>query len=88
MRHHDTIEQLLADEHVILRREHPELDDALTRACSGGRLARVLPGVYVDHGLREDPVVKMAAVTRRDRDAVIRGDGSARTGSGPGVRWG
>lgn len=77
MRQHDTIERLLTDEHVILRREHPELDDALTRAYGGGRLARLLPGVYVDPARQQDPVVKMAAVSRWDPDAVIRGSGAA-----------
>ena len=77
MRHDDTIEHLLANDHVILRREHPALDDALTRACAGGRLARILPGVYADRARVADPVVRMAAVTRWDHDAVIRRRGAA-----------
>lgn len=77
MRHDDLIEQLLATEQVILRREHLELDDALARACSRGRLARVLPGVFTDPDRVDDPVVKMAAVSRWDPDAVIRGHGAA-----------
>ncbi len=77
MRHDDAIEQLLANQHVILRREHPDLDDALTRACGRGRLARLMPGVYVDQVRQHDPVVKMAAVTRWDPDAVVRGKGAA-----------
>jgi very-short-patch-repair endonuclease len=77
VRHDDTIEHLLATDHVILRREHPAMDDALTRACDGGRLTRLLPGVYADPARAADPVVKMAAVTRWDLDAVIRGRGAA-----------
>ena len=42
-----------------------------------GRLTRVLPGVFTDPGQAEDPVIKMAAVTRWDPDAVIRGRAAA-----------
>ncbi len=77
VKHDDVIEHLLATEQVILRREHPGLDDALTRACVRGRLTRVLPGVFADPGQAEDPVIKMAAVTRWDPDAVIRGRAAA-----------
>lgn len=77
VRHDDTIEYLLANDQVILRREHPALDDALTRACGDGRLARVLPGVYADPARAADPVAKMAAVTRWDPEAVIRRRGAA-----------
>lgn len=88
MRHDHLIEDLLASEHVILRREHPILDDALTRACARGRLSRLLPGVYVDPGLVTDPLTKMAAVSRWDPDAVIRGRGAARLTYWPKVQVG
>ena len=58
----EEINYLLARDHLVLRREHPRLEDALTRACARGRLARVLPGVYADPGRVEDPVLRMAAV--------------------------
>lgn len=77
MRPDDEIDQLLAQEQFVLRREHPRLEDALTRACSRGRLARVLPGVYADPGRADDTDLKMAAVCRWDPDAVIRGWGAA-----------
>ncbi|HYI56352.1 MAG TPA: DUF559 domain-containing protein [Microlunatus sp.] len=77
MTHHELIEHLLATDQVILRREHPALEDALTRARAGGRIARILPGVFVDAGRADDPVVRMAAVTRWDPDAVIRGRAAA-----------
>lgn len=88
MRHDDTIDQLLACEQVILRREHLELDDALSRACARGRLVRILPGVYTDPGRAHDPVVKMAAVTRWDPDAVIRGRAAAAVTYWPRVSLG
>ncbi len=78
MRPDDQIDQLLAHDHLVLRREHPRLEDALTRACSRGRLARVLPGVYADPGRAEDPVLRMAAVCRWDPDAVVGGWGAAK----------
>ena len=37
----------------------------------------MLPGVFADPGRAEDPVIKMAAVTRWDPDAVIRGRAAA-----------
>lgn len=82
------IDDLLAGDHLILRREHPELDDALTRACRRGRLARILPGVFADSGRADDPVVRMAAVTRWDGDAVIRGRGAAALTFWPEVKLG
>jgi very-short-patch-repair endonuclease len=71
------IDDLLRHDHVILLREHPELEDALVRRAAGGRLARVLPGVYVDPGRARDPLTRMVAVTRWDPDAVICGRAAA-----------
>ena len=88
VKHDDLIEHLLATEQVILRREHAGLDDALTRACARGRLRRVLPGVFADPGRAEDPVIKMAAVTRWDPDAVIRGRGAAAVTYWPDIATG
>lgn len=64
MRPDEEIDQLLARVHLVLRREHAHLDDALTRACARGRLARILPGVYTNPGLADNPVLRMAAVCR------------------------
>ena len=88
VKHDDVIEHLLATEQVILRREHPGLDDSLTRACVKGRLTRVLPGVFTDPGQAEDPVTKMAAVTRWDPDAVIRGRAAAAVTYWPDITTG
>lgn len=77
MRPDDEIDRLLARDHLVLRREHPSLGDALTRACARGRLTRVLPGVYADPGRVEDPVLRMAAVCRWDPDAVVQAQGAA-----------
>lgn len=88
VKHDDLIEQLLATEQVILRRDHPGLDDALTRARVKGRLTRVLPGVYADPGRAEDPVTKMAAVARWDPDAVIRGRAAAAATYWPDIATG
>ncbi|GAA3692932.1 type IV toxin-antitoxin system AbiEi family antitoxin domain-containing protein [Microlunatus aurantiacus] len=77
MRPDDEIDHLLGRDHLVLRREHPTLDDALTRACTRGRIARVLPGVYADRAHAEDPVLRMAAVCRWDPNAVVQAQGAA-----------
>ena len=77
MRPDDEIDRLLARDHLVLRRENPNLDDALTRACARGRLTRILPGVFADPGRAENPVLRMAAVCRWDPDAVIQAEGAA-----------
>lgn len=64
MRHDPLIEYLLATEHVILARDHRGLREPLARGVAEGRLARLLPGVYVDAGKVNDLVVRAAAITR------------------------
>lgn len=85
MKHDPVIEELLAHEQVILRREHPTLRDPLARGVRDGRLARILPGVYVDAAAADDLVIRTAAVTRWDRDAVICGRAAARLTYWPDV---
>lgn len=80
------IDDLLASEHVILAREHRKLRDALARGVVDGRLARILPGVYADAGQATEPVIRMAAVTRWDPDAVICGHGAASLTYWPDVK--
>lgn len=76
MRHDETITDLLKDR-AILAREHPELANALVRAAAAGRLVRPLPGVFADPGNADDLLTKVAAVSRWDPDAVIRGRAAA-----------
>jgi very-short-patch-repair endonuclease len=73
----DVIEELLALDRVILAREHPELENALVRAATAGRLARPLPGVFADPGNVDQLLTKVVAVSRWDPNAVIRGRAAA-----------
>ena len=77
MKNDDVIDELLALDRVILAREHPRLENALVRAASAGRLVRPLPGVFADPGNAHQLVTKVAAVSRWDPNAVIRGRAAA-----------
>lgn len=71
------IDQLLTEDRVILAREHRSLRHALSHAAVSGRLARLLPGVYVDAGQSDDLATRVAAVARWDPSAVICGRAAA-----------
>ena len=86
MKNDDVIDELLALERVILAREHPRLENALVRAASAGRLVRPLPGVFADPGNAGDLVTKMAAVSRWDPNAVIRGRAAAAVSYWPEIK--
>lgn len=86
MRRDDTIEHLLAQDRVILAREHPALENALVRAATAGRLVRPLPGVYADPGNAGDLMTRVAAVSRWDPNAVIRGRAAAALSYWPEAR--
>ena len=77
MKNDDVIDELLAFDQVILAREHPRLENALVRAASAGRLVRPLPGVFADPGNADQLQTKVAAVSRWDPNAVIRGRAAA-----------
>ena len=77
MKNDDVIDELLALDQVILAREHPRLENALVRAASAGRLVRPLPGVFADPGNADQLQTKVAAVSRWDPNAVIRGRAAA-----------
>ena len=53
------------------------MENALVRAVSAGRLVRPLPGVFADSGNATELLTKVAAVSRWDPDAVIRGRAAA-----------
>lgn len=77
MRHDTVIDDLLAAEGVILLRDHLDLQNPLCQGVRSGRLARVLPGVYVDAGSTSDASTRIAAVARWDPNAVICGRAAA-----------
>jgi very-short-patch-repair endonuclease len=64
VRARDRIAELLAEETVILRREHPELQDSLSWQVRRGELTAVLPGIYTTPQAALDPLVLVAALAR------------------------
>jgi very-short-patch-repair endonuclease len=71
------IEHLLSEDPVLLARDHRSLRNAILRAAEGGRLRRLLPGVYVDAGRTEELAVRALALARWDPSAVICGRAAA-----------
>ncbi len=88
MRRDDTIEQLLAEDRVIVAREHPALENALVRAAAAGRLVRPLPGIYADPGNAASLLTRVLAVSRWDPSAVITGRAAAALSYWPEVTVG
>jgi hypothetical protein len=84
----DIIEQLLAQDRVIVAREHPALENALVRAAVGGRLVRPLPGIYADPGNATTLLTKVVAVSRWDPSAIITGRAAAALSYWPEVTVG
>ena len=71
------IENLLAENPVILLRENRKLRNAIQRATEAGTLTRLLPGVYLDAGRSDDLATRVSAVGRWDPCAVICGRAAA-----------
>ena len=73
------IERLLhSDGGLVLRRAHPALASSLSYLAKRGRLTRLLPGVYAERDVAEDPLTRMRALAAWDRDAVLTGAAAAR----------
>ena len=71
------IESLLTEDPVLQARDHRMLRNPILRATAEGRLARLLPGIYVDAGRAGELATRAAAVARWDPDAVICGRAAA-----------
>jgi very-short-patch-repair endonuclease len=67
------IQQLLATDGVIARRDHPELATALGYLVRRGDLARVLPGVYAAADQAASVPTRVWALSRFDPDAILVG---------------
>ena len=65
---------------LLLARELRALKSSLSRWCRAGRLARILPGVYVHPGAATELDTRLRAVVARIPDAVIAGAAAARLG--------
>lgn len=79
---------LRAGSGIITRREHPELADCLAHLVRVGRLSPVLPGVYADAHLAEQPLTRMIAAAAWERDGVLTGTAAARLTFWPEVAIG
>jgi hypothetical protein len=76
--------QRLVDQHgMIARREHPELQTAIAWLKRRGELTAVLPGVYTHPALAGALEIRIGAVGRWDRDAVLTGAAAARVSFWP-----
>jgi very-short-patch-repair endonuclease len=69
---HD-IQQVLASDGVIVRRDHPKLRGAIDWLIRNGGLCSVLPGVYSAPGTCSSISTRVRALTRWDPDAVLVG---------------
>lgn len=67
----ERIAAVLADDGVIIRKEHRELGPALDWQVRCRRLTAVLPGVYTTSEAARDPHVIVAAIARAYPEAVI-----------------
>lgn len=73
------IAALLSEGHgVLLRRDHPRLASALTRAAARQQLVTVLPGVFVAPGTEDDPGTRMRALAALDPDVIFTGAAAAK----------
>lgn len=80
----EEIEHLLTLEGVVLRREHPELVDAMDWLLNRRRLVAVLPGAYATDREAE---TRMLAVARARPNAVIVGAAAASVTFWPAIRF-
>jgi very-short-patch-repair endonuclease len=75
---------LAAHDGMLLAREHRHRKSSLSRWLAGGRLARLLPGVYVHPLAAEDLRTRVRAVLARVPDAVVCGQAAATLTAWPG----
>lgn len=63
---------------LLLARDHRRRKSSLSRWCRAGRIARILPGVYVAPAALSDPDTKLRAALARIPDGVVAGSAAAR----------
>ena len=73
---HEDIQQVLATDGVIVRREHPKLVGTIKRLVRNGDLRAVLPGVYAEPRACDSSRTRIQAVMRWDPDAILDRCGS------------
>jgi hypothetical protein len=70
---HEDIQQVLATDGVIVRREYPRLVGTFERLVRNGDLRAVLPGVYAEPRACDSSRTRIQAVMRWDPDAILIG---------------
>jgi very-short-patch-repair endonuclease len=80
------IQQVLATEGVIVRRDHPKLVGTIERLVRNGNLCPVLPGVYADPGACDSIRTRIRAIMRWDPNAVLVGAAAAWVSFWPEIR--
>jgi very-short-patch-repair endonuclease len=82
----EDIQQILATEGVIVRRDHPKLVGTIERLVRNGNLRSVLPGVYAEPGACDSIQTRIRALMRWDPDAVLIGSAAAWVSFWPELR--
>ena len=83
---HEDIQQVLATDGVIVRREHPKLVGTIERLVRNGDLRAVLPGVYAEPRVCDSSRTRIQAVMRWDPDAILIGAAAAWVSFWPEIR--
>jgi hypothetical protein len=82
---HD-IQQLLAADGVIARRDHPKLVGAIDWLVRNGSLRSVLPGIYARPETCDAIATRVGALMRWDPDAILLGAAAASVSFWPEIR--
>lgn len=82
---HD-VQQLLAAEGVVARRDHPKLISAIDWLVRNGGLRPVLPGIYAQPEACDSIQTRIRALMRWDPDAILLGAAAASLSFWPDIR--
>lgn len=80
------VQQLLATEGVIIRRDHPKLNGTIDWLLRNGGLCSVLPGVYAPPEVADSIGTRLRALMRWDPDAILLGEAAAWVSFWPELR--
>lgn len=80
------IQQVLARDGVIARRDHPNLNGAIDWLVRNGRLRAVLPGVYAPPDVCDSIATRVRALMRWEPDAILVDEAAAWVSFWPEVR--
>jgi very-short-patch-repair endonuclease len=80
------VQDILATESVIVRRDHPLLSGAIDRLIRNGGLRSVLPGVYAPPEVCDSIAIRVRALMRWDPDAILVAEAAAWASFWPEIR--